>query len=164
MKPYKRTTWRGVRVDGRTLSALEWVDQRFHDETGKRVELAQGSYNAGGVSASAGTHDGGGVVDCRTVPLTKEQRTRLVHLLKRAGFAAWYRPAAPGVWGEHVHACLIGTKPGTYHRTMSAGARRQVDAFLAGRDGLAGNRRDNTYRVKPQVRWSHKRRKPVRYR
>lgn len=163
MKPYKRTTFAGHTVDWRTRTALEWVDTRFHSKTGKRVELAQGSYNSG-VSASAGTHDGGGVVDCRTVPLTKKERQTLVHLLKRAGFAAWFRPAAPGVWGEHIHACLLGTSRRKYHKTMSSGARHQCDAYLAGRDGLAGNRVDDTYRPKPQVRWSHAKKKPVKLR
>ena len=126
-KPYDLTTYAGKRVDWLTRVALEAVAQRL----GYDLTIVQGSYNAGGVAASAGTHDGGGAVD-----LAPYDHARKVLELRRAGFAAWYRPAIPGLWGAHVHAVLIGNK------RLSAGARAQVAEYLAGYDGLAGDGRD----------------------
>ena len=58
-KPYDLTTYDGNRVDALTKAALEATAKRL----GYDLTITQGSYNAGGVAASAGTHDGGGVVD-----------------------------------------------------------------------------------------------------
>ena len=123
-RPYDLTTHDGNRVDWLTHAALLAVEQRL----GYPLTITQGSYNAGGVSASAGTHDGGGVVD-----LAAWDHVRKVRELRRIGFAAWYRPAIPGLWPEHIHAVLIG------NRKLAPVARAQVAAYLAGRDGLAGN-------------------------
>lgn len=93
--------------------------------------LTQGSYNRG-VSASAGTHDGGGVVDVNTSGLNVNATLRA---LRQAGFAAWYRTPAEG-FAYHIHAVAIGD------REMSSGARQQVSAYFNGRNGLANNRYD----------------------
>jgi hypothetical protein len=47
-----------------------------------------------------------------------------------------------GLWGEHIHAVAI--QPGGKNSVgvLSRGAHRQVLAYYAGRDGLAGNRKD----------------------
>lgn len=126
-RPYDLTTYDGKRVDWLTRAALEDTAQRL----GYDLTVYQGSYNAGGVSASAGTHDGGGAVDL--APFDWERK---VLELRRTGFAAWYRPARPGVWASHIHAILIG------NRKLSPGAQAQVADYLAGRDGLAGGGRD----------------------
>lgn len=130
-KPYDLTTYGGQRVDWLTRAALESVASRL----ARPLVIAQGSYNAGGVAASAGTHDGGGVVD--VIPRDK---AREVFELRRAGFAAWYRAElwrdGVQVWGPHIHAVLIG------NRKLSAGAAVQVREYLAGFDGLAGDGRD----------------------
>lgn len=152
---YGRVSYRGVTVDYRTRDALEWVARRLKDATGEELQLSQGSYNAGGVSASAGTHDGGGVIDCRTTPLSAKGRKVLLKALKDAGFAAWQRDNAPGVWGPHIHAVQVG------NRKASSGARDQVKSYDARRDGLRGNRPDPTYRPSPPVRWAYKKGKPV---
>src|SRR5690606_39104625 len=90
------------------------------------LSITQGSYNAGGVSASAGTHDGGGVIDLRAWDYPAKVRA-----LRLAGFAAWYRDSSEGPWPSHIHAVLVG------HRKLAGSAQRQVDAFRAGRNGLA---------------------------
>lgn len=122
--PYDRTTHDGKTVDWLTHMAL--IEAQGH--LGYELTVVQGSYNAGGVSASAGTHDGGGVVDLAAFDWAAK-----VVALRRVGFAAWYRPARPGVWGAHVHAVLIG------NRRLSPAAADQVNEYLAGYDGLAGD-------------------------
>lgn len=122
MKPYDLTTHDGKTVDMLTHLALLEAEQIL----GYTLSITQGSYNAGGVGASAGTHDGGGAVD-----LPAWDWERKVRALRKVGFAAWYRPTIPGLWNEHIHAVLIG------NRKLAAGARHQVDEYLAGRNGLA---------------------------
>jgi hypothetical protein len=90
------------------------------------------------VSASGNTHDGGGAVD-----LTAANWQDKVHALRAVGFAAWHRPAIPGLWGEHVHAVLIG------NLKLSPQARAQVDAYRAHLDGLADHRPDNSWHPDP---------------
>lgn len=152
LNPYYRTYWRGYLLNRRTIAMLKWVEKR----TGLRLELAQGSYNAGGVSASGGTHDRGGAVDLRTRQYTDQERRLVLRALKDAGFAAWYRPEVPGLWGPHIHAIAIKDKE------LSGQAAAQVLSYDAGRDGLRGNREDNTYRPNPRVKWSYLLGKPVR--
>lgn len=125
-KPYDLTTYDGRTVDWLTRAALTAVAGRL----GYDLTVVQGSYSTG-VAASGGTHDGGGTVDL--APFDHERKVRE---LRRTGFAAWYRPARPGVWGAHIHAVLIG------NRRLSAAARDQVAEYLAGFDGLAGDGRD----------------------
>ena len=151
-KPYGRTTWNGQVIDNRTASALKWVQRK----AGIPVVVVQGSYKAGnGASASAGTHDKGGVVDCSVNGLSRKQRIRLVRALKQAGFAAWYRRPMPGVWGPHIHAVLRG------HRNLAPGAAAQVPSYDAHRNGLANNAYDRTWRPKRPRRWSHRRNRPI---
>lgn len=123
-KPYDLTEYDGRRVDWLTRAALEVTAERL----GYDLTITQGSYNAGGVAASAGTHDGGGVVD-----LAAWDQESKVRELRRTGFAAWFRPAISGLWPAHIHAVLIGNE------RLSSGARAQVADYLAGRDGLAGD-------------------------
>lgn len=140
MNPYDLTSYDGRRVDWITRAAL----QDAAVDLGYPLTLTQGSYNAGAVPASAGTHDGGGVVD-----LAPFDHARKVAALRRLGFAAWYRPAIAGLWPAHVHAVLIG------NRKLSAGARAQVAEYLAGFDGLTGDGRDTGPRqwVDRRYRW-----------
>jgi len=152
--PYTRVTWRGKKVNARTRDALKWSEKKWRKKyPSKRIELSQGSYSSS-VPASGSTHKGGGVVDIRTRNLTSAQRVALVHALKDAGFAAWYRTEKQG-FSPHIHACLIGD------REMSSSAKGQCVAYDKGRDGLTGNRVDATYRAKPKVRFTYKRQKPV---
>lgn len=125
--PYAKTTRDGKTLDLLTLGALERAEKRL----GYALTITQGSYNAGGVSASAGTHDGGGVVDL--MPWDWQNK---VTALRAVGFAAWYRPAIPGLWPSHIHAVLIG------HGKLAPAAARQVDAYLGRRDGLKSNAPD----------------------
>ena len=112
------------------------------------IRLTQGSYNPGGVGASAGTHDGGGVVDVTVTGLTTTQRWHLVRALRTVGFAAWLRTPAQG-FSYHVHAVAIGD-PDIWQRDGGHVARDQVCDYYKGLNGLASHAADNTpsaYRV-----------------
>ena len=129
-RPYDRTTHDGQTVDWLTKAALLKAERLIArwSSPGYTLSITQGSYNAGRVRASAGTHDGGGVVDLRAW----DHETK-VRALRRSGFAAWFRPASAGPWPDHVHAVLVG------NRLLSNGASDQVDDFRRGRNGLANN-------------------------
>jgi hypothetical protein len=144
-----RVRYRGYTVSARIRDMLKWAEAK----SGSTVAIAQGSFN-GTVSASGGTHTGE-AVDLRVRHLTSGQRVKLVHALKDAGFAAWYRAEVPGLWGPHIHAIPFGG-------AVSSAARSQLVAFDAGRDGLRGNRLDRTYRPDPRVKWNYDKGRPVR--
>lgn len=144
--PTTRSTWRGVTLNARTIAMLEWAEARI----GIVLVPSQGSYNAGGVGASAGTHDGGGAVDLKIGKYSADQIDKVVAALRQAGFAAWHRENLPGVWGPHIHAVALGDAQ------LSPAAKQQVVAYKAGRDGLAGNAVDNTWRPSPLVTWDWK--------
>ncbi|MFE6223041.1 peptidoglycan-binding protein [Streptomyces sp. NPDC057854] len=122
---YRRVTYGGKRVNQRTKVMLERAAADF----GWAITLTQGSYNPGGVAASAGTHDGGGVVDISVSGLTPAQRNELVQCLRRAGLVAWLR--VPPAFDYHIHAVAIGD------REMSPAARSQIQQWREDRDGLA---------------------------
>lgn len=115
------------RTDARTAEMLAEAER-----LGGNLPVTQGSYNTS-VSASAGTHNGGGALDFSVRGLTRAQINRRVKALREVGFAAWFRPARPGVWGPHIHAIAIGTKD------LAPLAKTQVKAYRSGRDGLKGN-------------------------
>lgn len=123
---YTRTRYAGRVVNARTKAMLEAAAGIF----GRPFALTQGSYNKGGVSASAGTHDGGGVVDISVSGMSPKERASAVQALRRAGFFAWLR--TPPKFAYHIHAVAIGD------RELSSSARRQVAQGFADRDGLAG--------------------------
>lgn len=148
---YERIKWRGVTLNRRTAAALEWVEK----QSGVTLSPAQGSYNAGGVSASGGTHDGGGAIDLRVRSYSRGQRVKVTRSLKKAGFAAWYRPEVPGLWGPHIHAILLGD------REASSAAKAQMDSYRRGRNGLANDGVDSTWRPDPLPRFSYRKNRPV---
>jgi hypothetical protein len=136
-KPYALTERDGHRIDQLTNYALYAMEKRLRYTPGSLTVL-QGSYNAGGVAASAGTHDGGGAVD-----LTPANWEAKVHAARAVGFAAWHRTAIPGVWPEHVHMILIGNEK------LSPMAADQVTDYRNHRNGLAGHAADNTWHPNP---------------
>lgn len=151
--PYGRCLLQGKTCDNRTKSAFEYANRAFSKKTGKSLVVVQGCYHAG-VSASAGTHDGGGVLDCSVAGLTSKQIHQAVGALRKAGFAAWHRTPLPGVWGAHIHAVLIG------HKNAAPLAKSQMQNYKDHRDGLADNAVDNSWRPKSRV-WSHRRDRPI---
>lgn len=113
----------GKTVDVHTAAVIDAAERKL----GYPLTIVQGSPNRG-VGASAGTHDRQGVIDL--APFDAERKVRV---FRELGCAAWFRPAIRGLWGPHIHVVVIG------HKDLAPAAARQVDAYLAGRDGLASN-------------------------
>lgn len=112
-------------LNGRTLKMWNEVEYILDD----RIPILQGSYNKGGVAASAGAHDGGGAVDSpHKVKLITTNE--LVRAMRKVGFAAWYRPTQAGLWVAHIHAIALGDKE------ASQVAKNQMKAYLDGYNGL----------------------------
>lgn len=101
--------------------------------------ITQGGFNAGGVAASAGTHDRD-AIDFRAKNLTSAQRAEVVLRLRQVGFAAWIRNPSQANWLWHIHCIPIGGD-------ISAGAARQVTAYKNNRNGLASNGKDDGPRL-----------------
>lgn len=93
------------------------------------VTWYQGAYSRG--SLSAGTHSAGDAAD--TTPYNWRNRLKVYRLL---GAAAWRRTRAQGPWVEHIHFVVCGG-------AAAPVAQRQVTAYYNGRNGLAGNGRDD---------------------
>lgn len=131
---YEIVWFRGHRFDRMTVQALMAMEKRL----GYELTVIQGSYNGTAVSASGGTHAGGAAVDLAPYDAERKQR-----IGREVGFAMWDRPelwqSGNRLWGHHVHGILIGNDK------ASPAALRQVTAYRNHRDGLAGNRVDNTW-------------------
>lgn len=121
-----RVQWRGVTLDERTRDMLIEAEK----VAGVKFTPTQGSYSTS-VSASAGTHAGGGAVDLSDRGHSATTRDKVVRALWKVGFAAAHRTAPP-FSGSHYHAIAIGC------RDLSASAARQVREMSAGGDGLVG--------------------------
>src|SRR3954469_3267428 len=93
-----QVTYRGVTLNARTKAMLVAAEGLF----GSSVSLTQGSYNPGGVDASAGTHDGGGAMDISVSGISSANRTKLLTALRKVGFAAWLRTPAQGFDAYHI--------------------------------------------------------------
>lgn len=138
-------TYGGKRVNTRTKNMLQAADNLLPRWN---FRLMQGSYNPGGVGASAGTHDGGGVVDVSVGGLSQTQMWQEVKALRTVGFAAWLRTPSQG-FSYHIHAVAI-SDPDIWQRDGGHVARDQVCDYYIGKNGLASHAADNTpsaYRV-----------------
>jgi hypothetical protein len=140
---YTRQWVNGFQVNARTLAMLDRA-QTLYDAGGGvlsfRQGLTQGSYNAGGVAASFGTHDAGGAVDLSVRSpvnwyVMADEIEPMIRTLRIAGFAAWLRDADELYPGSviHIHAIAIGDAE------LSEAARAQIDGrfgYLRGYNGL----------------------------
>ncbi len=142
---YTRMDFYGLQINARTVAMLDHASEVYHALGGLltiefRGALMQGSYNPGGVSASFGTHDGGGAVDLSVrEPVTRvileNEIPLMLRALRLAGFAAWLRDTSELYEGSpiHIHAIAIGDQD------LSAAARVQIDGpfgYLRGYNGL----------------------------
>lgn len=139
----KRIWFRGVLLNERTRDMVLAAEKI----AGFPLVLTQGSYNRGGVAASAGTHDGGGAVDVRAKDLSVTERQKVVAAMRQVGFAAWLRTPDQADWPYHVHAEAVGDPE------LSAGAARQITQYLKGTNGLASKGKDDGPRTWVGVTW-----------
>jgi hypothetical protein len=137
---YARVDINGSTLNQRTLAMLAHAQELYGGElelTGNAI--TQGSYSDA-VSASFGTHQGGGAVDLSvlregTYTVLWDDIHPLLNALRAAGFAAWLRE-----YGElypdspiHIHAIAIGD------RELSPAAQEQltgVAGYFRGYSGL----------------------------
>lgn len=129
----------GYSLNARTYAMLQHAAEIYGgtmDITGSAI--TQGSYSSA-VSASFGTHDGGGAVDLSVLDdnwmIAHDEIEPLLHALRVAGFAAWLRdldelyPGSP----IHIHAIAIGDQE------LSAAAQEQVTGetgYFNGNNGI----------------------------
>lgn len=137
---YTRLEVNGSLLNQRTLSMLAHAQALYGGELDLTYgSITQGSYSSA-VSASFGTHEGGGAVDLSvlqpgTYTVLWDDIDPLLHALRAAGFAAWLRE-----YGElypdspiHIHAIAIGD------RELSPAAQEQLTGpagYFRGYSGL----------------------------
>lgn len=127
----------GIVINTRTQVMLAEA-QRLLNRT---LVLSQGSYNPGGDPTSAGTHDGGGVVDVSVDGMGASTRTQVAKALRQVGFAAWIRNPSQGDWPWHIHAVAISDTD------LSTQAQNQVGDYYLGMNGLANRGPDDGPKV-----------------
>lgn len=133
------TTWHGVTLDARSAAMMDEV-ARLCD--GIIIDPTQGSYS-GGVSASAGTHDGGGAIDIAAENLPQSHRDKIVYEMRRVGWAAWHRTPDQSDWPHHIHGIAVQPGGKTDRGCLSSGAHEQVHDYHEGRNGLASGAPDD---------------------
>ncbi|MEU8263465.1 peptidoglycan-binding protein [Micromonospora sp. NPDC048999] len=127
----------GYVVNTRTQAMLAEAQRLL----GYTLVLDQGSYNPGGDPTSAGTHDGGGVVDIAVTGMTAAKRTDVARALRQVGFAAWVRNPSQGDWPWHIHAVAISDTD------LSSQAQHQAGDYYLGMNGLANRGPDDGPRI-----------------
>ncbi|GAA4361189.1 peptidoglycan-binding domain-containing protein [Angustibacter luteus] len=137
LAPGAKLTRDGVTVNARTNSMLAEAQRRL----GRTLVLEQGSYNPGGDPSSAGTHDGGGVVDISVTGMSAATRTAVAKGLREVGFAAWVRNPSQGDWPWHIHAAAINDTD------LSSQAQHQTGDYYLGKNGLANRAADDGPKV-----------------
>jgi peptidoglycan hydrolase-like protein with peptidoglycan-binding domain len=123
----------GARVNTRTRAMLAAADAMLTWS----LPLSQGSYTSTNPS-SAGTHDGGGVVDISVTSMTTTQRWETVRALRTVGFAAWLRNPSQGSWPYHIHAAAVSDPD------LASVAANQIHDYYFGKNGLANHAADDT--------------------
>jgi hypothetical protein len=136
---YTRIEVNGSTLNQRTLSMLAHAQELYGGELLiTRESITQGSYSDA-VSASFGTHMGGGAVDLSvlrpgTYTVLWDDIDPLLHALRAAGFAAWLReygelyPESP----IHIHAIAIGDQE------LSPAAQEQLSGVAGYFRGFTG--------------------------
>ncbi|MBT2231918.1 peptidoglycan-binding protein [Nonomuraea sp. NEAU-A123] len=132
-----RVSTGGFVINTRTRSMLAEAKRLL----GRNLKLDQGSYNPGGDPTSAGTHDGGGVVDISVEGMSSATRTSVVRTLRLVGFAAWVRNPQQDDWPWHIHAAAISDP------ALAGQAQHQIGDYYLGLNGLAGRGPDDGPKV-----------------
>lgn len=100
------------------------------------LRIIQPPWNVG-VPASAGTHDR---CACFDVAVDGMEWLAAQKALRALGWAAWFRPYTPGVWGNHIHMVSLGcpAPKGIY-------VPGQIADYYDHRNGLAGHAQDQSW-------------------
>src|SRR5882724_11947509 len=141
--PGARIETGGVVINTRTKNMLAAAETIL----GRTLTLSQGSYNPGGDPSSAGTHDGGGVVDVSVAGMTSADRVTVAKALRTVGVAAWVRNPSQGDWPYHIHAAAISDTD------LSSQAQHQTGDYYLGKNGLANGAADDGPKVTPIRTW-----------
>lgn len=139
---FEHVIYNGRLMDQKTKAFVQVAEKRL----GYPLTILQGCYNPGGVSASAGTHDGGGVLDL--APWDVERKNRVVRSL--GGFG-WHRLPSQGPWGEHYH---FGIRDHGRLSPAAAAQQRDYDGKPP-RNGLATHLVDMTWHPSPPVDFTY---------
>ncbi|EWM13614.1 hypothetical protein KUTG_03918 [Kutzneria sp. 744] len=131
----------GYTINTRTQAMLTEAERLL----GRTLKLDQGSYNPGGDPTSAGTHDGGGVVDVNVDGMSAATKTSVAKALRQVGFAAWVRNPTQGDWPWHIHAAAINDTD------LSTQAQNQIGDYYLGFNGLANHGADDGPRIAIQT-------------
>jgi hypothetical protein len=138
---YTLVTVYGYTLNARTYAMLLHAAEVYGGPLDiAETAITQGSYSPG-VSASFGTHDGGGTVDLSvmypgTWDVAYDEIEAVLHALRVAGFAAWLRDFNELYEGSpiHIHAVAIGDTQ------LTEAAQRQVynpeEGYFYGMSGL----------------------------
>jgi len=132
--------WHGYTACDCIVASGPLVEKRFR-EAGLIVQdfsglVSQGCYSNGAVAASAGTHDGGGVLDLKD---WTPYRADTDALFTACGWIDFYRP----------YGILYAKSPAHHHVVvngcphLSYAAQRQLTDAKAGLNGLAGKGKDS---------------------
>ncbi|WP_405096907.1 peptidoglycan-binding domain-containing protein [Micromonospora sp. NBC_01412] len=140
--PGSAVAFRGAQVNTRTRAMLLEAERLL----GRQLTISQGSYSTSDPT-SAGTHDGGGVLDLSVDGMSSTLRTTVVRQLRQVGFAAWLRTPSQGNWPYHVHAVALGDTD------QSAPAQHQAGDYYLGLNGLANRGADDGPAVTPKLTW-----------
>ncbi|MFI0795791.1 peptidoglycan-binding domain-containing protein [Micromonospora rubida] len=140
--PGSAVAFRGAQVNIRTRAMLLEAERLL----GRQLTISQGSYSTSDPT-SAGTHDGGGVLDLSVDGMSSTLRTTVVRQLRQVGFAAWLRTPSQGNWPYHVHAVALGDTD------QSAPAQHQAGDYYLGLNGLANRGADDGPAVTPKLTW-----------
>ena len=129
----------GHKLNQRTYDMLLYAQSLYNGQIDIISSITQGSYTDA-VGASFGTHKGGGAVDLSvmapvTFTILYDEIEPLIHALRLAGFAAWFRDFDDLYDGSpvHIHAIAIGDSE------LSLPAREQLAGpfgYFWGYDGL----------------------------
>lgn len=142
MAAYGRVTFRGRAFDRMTAAGVEHWEYLL----GRKLNVVQGPFSTA-VGASAGTHAGSGAVDADHEDGMDPGEVQWAGRL--AGWAVWFRPAIPDLWGAHYHGIQLG------NLRISDDARKQVQDYYAHLDGLRSHRPDSSKHPNPIVRFSY---------
>jgi hypothetical protein len=127
----------GKEFDSRSARMVDALVDEFGE-----FRIVQGSYNPGGVGASAHTHDLGGAIDVSDNGMSSARRDEFVRDARKIGWAMWLRPSIADKWDSHFHGIAIQPGGKSDQGVLHPDAHDQVIDYYEGRNGLANDGQD----------------------